>query len=471
MKTFFELMRDSTLAVIFHVAPRLANVLIFILIGRLSGPEQAGIFSLATTYLLIITAVMLGLDDLLIRQVAREPDRARDYFGNFLLLRIVLAMVVYVVFVLILQNVLHYPVATTVPIVILCLSVVPDSLGFVAQSVMLGHRRFGAPAVIIGATNMLKMVVGAVVLLQGGGLIAVACLWLIGSVLAMIGLLSVALRQVGGLRRANWTNFAPLRTHWHAALSFCGITTLLTLDSQMDTVLLSIFRGEAEVGWYNAATTIAFSLLTLSQAYRFAIYPLMTRYAQSAPDKMLGLFQKSLYYMAALSMPMVAGIIILAPQIISLIFGPRFAPTISVLQILISSVLFFFMSEPCNRLMLASDRQTKLVVFLSISTSVNIIVNLILIPRIGANGAAFARVCSSFVYFTLNYGYISRKMSSRVTLKSLIRPLMATVIMMYVISAMSQSMIVIVIGVGAAMYFLALWLLGGIPRRESVRTG
>ena len=73
MSTRLSLMRDALLALVFHVAPRFANVILFILIGRLAGPEQAGIFSLATTYLLIITTTMRGLDDLLIRQVAREP--------------------------------------------------------------------------------------------------------------------------------------------------------------------------------------------------------------------------------------------------------------------------------------------------------------------------------------------------------------------------------------------------------------
>ena len=62
MKTLVELAHDSALAVVFQVAPRFANAFTFILIGRLAGPEQAGIFSLATTYLLIITVAMSGLE-------------------------------------------------------------------------------------------------------------------------------------------------------------------------------------------------------------------------------------------------------------------------------------------------------------------------------------------------------------------------------------------------------------------------
>jgi O-antigen/teichoic acid export membrane protein len=261
MRTFFELMRHWALAMTFHVAPRFANVVVFIFIGRLAGPDQAGVFSLATTYLLIITTITRGLDDLLIRQVGREPGRAADYFGNFLLLRLVLSAGLYIALVFFLRLGPNYSPVTITAIVILALSVVPDSLGFVAQSILLGHRRFGTPAAALGAANLFKVVAGGAVLLSGGELMTIAWLWLIGSSLGMIALLIPAFRQVGGIRHAHWLNFAPLRSHWRASITFCAITTLTALDSQVDTVLLSVFRDEADVGWYNAATTVTFFYL------------------------------------------------------------------------------------------------------------------------------------------------------------------------------------------------------------------
>jgi O-antigen/teichoic acid export membrane protein len=71
MKTLLELTRDSLFSIVFHLSPRLANVLLFITMGRLIGPTDAGVFALATTYLVIFTTVMRGPDDLVIRQVSR----------------------------------------------------------------------------------------------------------------------------------------------------------------------------------------------------------------------------------------------------------------------------------------------------------------------------------------------------------------------------------------------------------------
>lgn len=459
MSTRLGLLRDALLALVFHVAPRFANVIIFIVVGRLTGPEQAGVFSLATTYLLIITTVMRGLDDLLIRQVAREPDRAANYFGNFLLLRTILSAAIYLALVLIVQNVLNYAASTATPIVILTLSVLPDSLAYVAQSILLGQRRFGAPAAIWSGVSVFKLAAGTIALSQGSGLVEIAWLWLIGSGLGMAALIGVAAQQVGGLQRADWLNFGPLRTHWRTALSFTAITVLTALDSQTDTVLLSVFRNETEVGWYGAATTVTFSLLMLSQAYRFAVYPLLTRYAQSAPEKLSPLFQKSIHYMGVLALPMVAGIIWLAPAIVDLIFRPQFAPASSALRTIVLSLLFFFLSEPCNRLMLVKDRQQAIVKILLISTSLNIVVNLILISLFGSAGSGLARTISSGVYFILNYSYIVRMDLAKARPLSLIKPVFSSFVMLVLLVVIDPIGLVTSIIIGIIIYVTSMFVI------------
>ncbi len=415
---------------------------------------------------------MRGLDDLLIRQIGREPEKIADYFGNFLVLRLALSAGLYVVLLVFLQYGPNYAPPTAAAIVILTLSVIPDSLGFVAQSILLGRRRFGSPAVILGLVNLFKIIVGAIVLLRGGSLMAIAWLWVIGSSLGMVALLIPAFRQVGGVRRAHWLNFAPLQTHRWAAMTFCAITTLTALDSQVDTILLSVFRGEVEVGWYSAATTVTFSLLVLAQAYRFAVYPLMVQHAQHEPQRLETLFRKSIYYMTVIAMPMVMGLIILAPQIVTLVFGIKFIPAIPVLQILSISLLFFFAGEPCNRLMLVKDRQKSLVRMLLISTVVNVILNVLLIPQIGAIGAAISRSCSALIFFSLNYGYIHLTIFPSLRMKSAFRPFLSTMLMAVAIFFLGISHLIINIFIGVVVYFAALWIMKGfLPEDAAVLKG
>ncbi len=467
MKTFLDLLRHSSLTIVFHVAPRFANVIIFILIGRLAGPQQAGIFSLATTYLLIITAIMRGLDELLIRQVAREPDRAANYLGNFLLLRLLVSSSVYIGLIVIIRYGLNYPATTSIPIIILALSVLPDSLALVAQSVLLGQRRFGPPAAINSVTNLIKLIAGSAALLMGGGLIEISLIWLGGSVLNLILMLAVAFKQIGGLRRVNWLDFTLLRTHWLAALSFTAITVLTAIDSQADTLLLSIFRGAAEVGWYGAATTLTFSLLMFSQAYRFAVYPPMIRYAQNAPDKLNRLFQKSIHYMAILVIPLVAGTMVLAPQIVKLIFGPKFAPTVPILQVLIVSLVFMFIVEPVNRIMFVRDKQRVIVVFVLVSAIVNITLNLIFIPEHGAIGSSLARVASTGVFFAMSFLFVKMQRLASAKLLTLIKPISAAILMSLIIVLVSGNLVISIV-IGVCTYGGILFLVDRVFRSDII---
>ncbi|MBI5566308.1 MAG: flippase [Chloroflexi bacterium] len=462
MTTYLRLLRDALLALVFHVAPRFANVIIFVVVGRLAGPDQAGVFSLATTYLLIATTLMRGLDDLLIRQVAREPDRSAHYFGNFLVLRLGLSTLAYAVLIALTNSVPSYSASTAATITVLAFSVIPDSLTHVAQAILLGHRRFGPSAVVLGGASLFKLIIGIGLLARGGSLVEIAWIWLGGSGLSMIVMLTIAIRQVGGMRRTDWLNFSLLKAQRQAAFVFGAATVLTALDSQTDTLLLSVFHGEREVGWYGAATTITAGLLMMSQAYRFAVYPLMARYAQSTSDKLAVLFQKSVHYMGVVAMPLVTGIIVFAPQLIDLIFGPAFLPTVRVLQILVISLLFFFMSEPCNRLMLVKDRQRVLVSFLAVSALTNIALNLLLIPTWGAGGAAVARTCSSMLFFFLNQGYIMLKVIKVHYMHRMISPLLSSAIMAIVSLCIIRNSVVLAAITSSVIYVFSLWLTKGI---------
>jgi O-antigen/teichoic acid export membrane protein len=257
-----------------------------------------------------------------------------------------------------------------------------------------------------------------------------------------------------------------LRQHKGAILFFIAMTTLNTLESQSDTILLSAFAGETEVGWYGAATTVAYSLLMFSQAYRFAVYPLMTRYALETPGRLSQLYTGSMQTLALLVLPMVGGIVVLAPDIVRLVFGPEFAPTAPVLRILILSLLFVFLNEPNVRVLLVSDRQRRLFIFLFASALANVSLNLLLIPAWGTIGAAAARVASSFVLFTLCYWDAARHVLYQHSWRIVARPALATALMLAMVYLLRDQPLGAVIGAGMVVYGLAALLTGAVSRQQ-----
>jgi O-antigen/teichoic acid export membrane protein len=466
MNTYRELAHDSFFSAIVHLAPRFANVFLFIVIGRLAGPAQAGVFALATTYLLIFTTLMRGLDDLIIREVSRQPDLARNYLANFLLVRLALSGVLYGVLIFVVRFLFVYPPSTTTPILILTLSLVPDSLGYVALAVMLGKRRFKAPAVILSIATLVKFSGGAIIAVMGGSLAQIAWTWFAGSLMSMVLLMIFTINHLGWIRTKEWGDWGPLRGIWQATAPFLLITILTTIESQTDTVVLSNLHNEAEVGFYNAATTLAFSLALISQAYRLSVYPMMARFAAQTPNRLSKLNDQSLRYLGTLVLPMGSGLFLLAPQIVELIYGSRFQPTSQVLRLLSPVLIFMFLNVPSARVMLVKDHQRMNTLFLFVSAALNVGLNLVLDPRLGAQGAGIARLCSFSVNFFLTYLFVKQFLLPSNLLQLLSRPILATLGMSAVVWVLRGQFVLLTILAGMISYGVILWLVGGITQED-----
>ncbi len=407
VKTLQGLVRNSLWSLIIQFSPRFVDVLLFILIGRLYGPYEGGVFSLASAYLGIAIAAIRGPDDFVTRQVLRTPESTSAYFGAFCVLHLGVALFTYGTLAWIVVGAMSYAALTTQVILLLLLALIPENLIGITQAILLGQQRFHVPALVILAVNLGKLGGGAMILLTGGTLSYVAGVWVLSSLAGMLILVGIVWQNVGWAGPSHWR---PIWRQARAILAFLVITVLLALEAQVDTIVLSALHGEVHVGWYRAATTVLFSLAMLAQVYQIAVYPVMTRYALDAPEKLAALYAISLRGLTLGVVPLVISVWWAAPYLIPLVFSSTFQPAIPVLRVLIWALLFIFLNAPHARVMLVCNQQGKIVLFVAASVASNIVINLVLAPRWGALGSAWARVVSSALFCGMSYLFIRRRL-------------------------------------------------------------
>lgn len=463
MKTSTILLHNTFLSFGTNLLSKVANVFTFILVARASGTADAGIFSLAITYLLIFTAITWGLDELMIRQIARDRSTASQYFFSFLALRLLLAILLYILFAVIVLVGIEYDPSTAAPILILCLSLIPDSLGYVGQGVLAAHENLKAPFIASLVSSSIKLTGVVVSLIADLGLIGIGWAWFLGSCIGAIIVLLAAYRQAGSSSTFQWMNKGFWLERLKLALPFLSIGILITLEYQLDVVILSATVGETEVGLYGAATTILFSLVLIPQAFRVAIYPLMTRYHYSEPSKLVHLYRASFFFLGALALPIAVGITILSEPIVLLIFGEAFTGAIQPLRIIIWSILFLYLNVPNSRLMLVHDRQLLLSTLLTFTMVLNILLNLLLNPTLGAVGAASARLISAIAFFIPSYLYVIKFLIPYNVIKDLTRSLIAVLLMSVIVWVLRDQPLWYPILIGAATYIISIIIIKGIP--------
>jgi O-antigen/teichoic acid export membrane protein len=232
-------------------------------------------------------------------------------------------------------------------------------------------------------------------------------------------------------------------------------------------VLLNIFRGDAETGWYNAAYNLVFSAAVLSNVFNTALYPSLAREAVGAPEKLLPVLERGLRYLMLVALPIAFGVAVLAEKLVLFLFKAGFEPAAPILQIIIWTVPLMYSSELLGYVVLITDQERRAARSVMVSTGLNVTFNLMLVPRFGLYAAAIMTVVTEAVLVGQHAWTLRDLMRHIHWVATVIRPLAAAAMMGVVTWLLrSQTPILVNIILSAGAYGLFLLALGSVGRDE-----
>lgn len=167
----------------------------------------------------------------------------------------------------------------------------------------------------------------------------------------------------------------------------------------LDTVLVGILAGDKAVGLYSAAIKIDKVIVAMVTSVGTVVVPRVSFYLEQSLEKdYKRVTQKSIRLMYLVAFPSAIGAAILAPQIISVVAGPKFSEAVNALRIAAALIPIIGFTNFLGIQVLVSNREEKGLFLATLAASVaNILLNLLLIPRYAQNGAAIASVAAEFV--------------------------------------------------------------------------
>jgi len=256
-----------------------------------------------------------------------------------------------------------------------------------------------------------------------------------------------------------------------------SVLTILLCDKvvwdKSENFFLGRICSSQEIGFYNLGYNIAQRFIGIlpSTLWR-VLFPAMSSYFGSDnQDKMRRLFFLSTRYLAFVTFPVGVAGIILSYQIIHYLYGHEYIGSQRVLQIIFASSIIATLSNPASAVLYGFNRQSFIYKFGALLAVFNIGLDLLLIKKYGATGAAICYGITTVIASVVGLIYTCRSMKIEYPIVSICKIFFATIIMAIVmeIIIMQNNEIpgfILSLLAGGVTYLVSSLVLGTFERED-----
>lgn len=446
--------------------------------GRFLGASAFGELYLATTFTSLVGfPIEYSFNQQIVRDVARAPHAAYRYITMGLALKGGLWVTLYAL-ALLLSVLLGYPSEQRWIIAICGIMLISTAISTTLISIQTAYMQVGLAKVGTVIEKLFDTIVAVALLRVGAGVETVALVLLLGSIAGM-GWQVVRVARMVGFRWEWDTEVA--RSLIRSGLSFLAYGVLGVIYYRVDTLLLSMLASTVTIGVYGAAYRLFDTLAFVPGVLVGAIMsPILAKYSVTNMGKLREAVERSLIAMLLCSLPVAAGLIVTAPDIIQLVYHRHaFAGSALVLEALAPGLIALFLNSVLTTVLVSTGQERKLPLTAGAALVFNVILNLLLIPRFAEIGSAWATTLTEVLLLVIGFLLVDRSLISfrlwAIAGKILVACGLMTVVAyaLATLSALSQALgafsILVIIPIAAMTYLVAVMVLRVLPRDEMQR--
>ncbi len=448
---------------------KLLNLFLLIYVARILGATEYGKFSFALSFVsLFVILHDFGLPTLITREYAKnEEEKDREEFYSILSLKALLSIAA---FIIILVGSFFVTVDPQIRNIILVLTLFSlfNSFSTIFYAVFQARQKMEYQAWLEAAQYLLISGFGIFILFRFPSVENLSYGYLAASLISFIFVLTFFNKKIFNLRifwrSLVWRKF--LIMSWPLVLT--GLFG--AVYNYIDSVMMGFWGMITETGWYNAAYRIIFVTYIPMGLISGSFYPALSNFFKTSIEKLQKVWDYQMELMILFALPLVVGGIVLAPRIIYSFYSLDFTPSILAFQILILSTGLIFLYRSFSDIMIVSNQQKNVFWVTILGAIINILLNLILIPRYKLYGAAVATVVAYIVIILISVWLTSKFTPIKISYSKFI--------LVFILSGMSSFLmyflitqptiynlnIFISVPIGALVYFLFFFLLKKITK-------
>ena len=423
MKAEQRIFKNTLSLSIGKILSDLATFLFLIYFARVFGISSFGQYAFAMSlggFLSIL--VGLGLNTLVIREISKDKSQDSKYMGNMLVTQSTLAIISWglIALIVLLSN---FDDNTKLIILIIGTYQILYKLTQLINSQFKAHEDMEYSAFLEIYHKVIILLFGSLTIVLWKDPVITLLIYPISALsMFMIGI-KISIRKYG--LPDFKINFPFIKELLYKAFPFLILIILVQFYDRLGVILLTTIQGDEATGIYAATDRFIGTIATGLGMFGAALFPIMSRFANEAPQKLIVTYERSVRIILVTVLPAATFLYLLSDQIILLLYGEAYIKSADVLAIMSWSILPSGLTVILMNILVATDQQKEIVrIELKIILGF-IIACLALIPQFSFIGLAYAKLATSVALCIAFSWYLSKTLHYSPVVKNIKAPLIA----------------------------------------------
>lgn len=463
MSSAKKVARNTSFIVAGEIVVKLVTLAITIYLAKYLGVADFGKYVFIITFLMFFGVISgFGLDQVVIRDIARNMAKTNEIINNALFIRIITSFVA-ITLAIITIRILNYPDDVVFFVTVTSIILLFQGISYLIESLFQSNLKMEFSAIAIIISKIVFALLVFLLIWNKGSLLHILFAFIFSESLRMIIGIGFSNRFTVINRRINSDTCKYLLKE---AMPFIAAYALFIIYYRIDIVMLSYLKGDIAVGYYSAAYKLTDPLIFLPGALASTLMPVMSRQYALQKEKVKTTYLLGSKYILALMLPITIGVFLLSGRIIDLLYGQDFVKSTIALQILSLTIIFNSLNSIQSSLLMSTNRQKFNTIAIGVCCILNIALNILLIPQYSYMGAASATLICVIVLFLIEFAFVYSNMNFHLISRESAKAIVSAFAMGGMLQYFSNFDMVYIIVAGILSYMLIMFALKGFSRQD-----
>lgn len=461
-----KIIRNFSFLTLSQAGEKAVNFLLIVILARYLGVEEYGIYALAISFVGMFGNLFDGgLNFLLTREIASSGRNEAVFFRQALLLKFIIGVAVFIGLIVI-AVIMKYDIRVLYSVILFAFAALNISFSNTFRAVFIGYERMEFEGALALLYRLLALAGIFLLLNIGISFPSLMTPYMAAAIIVLLLSYYFQKKRFPLVRYAEQMNIKK-RELFRQALPFAVGAVMSEMYFNIDSVMLSKLGDIKTVGNYNAAYRLVFAGLLLANGLSLAVYPYFAKVWKQDKSHVFRVFNFIFKLLLIISLPVSFVVAFLANDIIVFVFGGKFYASGPILQILGWTLIPLYLYHITGRTLEAIGEQGFVARTMVVGVVSNIVLNAILIPTLGARGAATATLISTSLILLAHLVFISKKIGAPELLDTLYKIMfpfaacVATLIVSHKYWSWPVSAILSVL-----VYFFLVYMFKGVTASE-----